>query len=129
MSNQFRLVINSHLRNELLYYIWIQASGLTCDCDTVSVCDYFCLGHCQIQKMHPNCSWSDTLDTLGTTCHPVIFRLVWDFRGRLFCPVFGTLFGRKKSPFLTPFRSAKPTGKLPMSPLSLITFIFISDIS
>ena len=22
MSNQFRLVINSHLRNELLYYIW-----------------------------------------------------------------------------------------------------------
>jgi hypothetical protein len=45
--------------------------------------------------------------------HVVIFRLVWDFGGRLFDLFLEPFLGAKKSPFFNPQSSTKPTGKLP----------------
>ena len=51
----------------------------------------------------------------------VIFRLVWDFGGRLFDLFLEPLFGAKKSPLFNPQSSTKPTGKLPKQTHTLET--------
>ena len=54
-----------------------------------------------------------TLPVQNETLKLVIFRLVWDFGGRLFDLFLEPFLGAKKSPFFNPQSSTKPTGKLP----------------